>query len=99
MGVATIITATRGMRASPDCMAVKPSSSCMKSGSRNMLASRMANMAAPMREPEVKRASLNSRRSTAGTLASSSRQTKRKSETAATAAQPTMSPDENQSFR
>ena len=33
----TIITSVRGISARPDCVAVKPSSSCMNSGSRNML--------------------------------------------------------------
>ena len=62
MGVTAIITSTRGISARPDCMAVKPSISCMKSGSRNMPASSMANMTAPISVPEVKSGSRKSRR-------------------------------------
>ena len=55
-------------------------------------------MTAPMAVPEVKSGSLNSRRFTAGTLARSSRQTKRARATKANRAQATMSLDSNQSF-
>ena len=47
------MTITRGMSAMPDCAAEKPSSSCMKIGSRNMLAMSIANITAPMSVPEA----------------------------------------------
>ena len=66
-----------------------------------MLASRMANMAAPMRVPEVKSGVLEEpqvhRRHLGGRARARRRATS--ASTAATAAQPTMSPDENQSCR
>src|SRR6266496_2827602 len=66
IGVATIITSTRGMSAIPDCVAVNPSSSCMKSGRRNMLAISIANITEPMSVPEANVLSAKSRTSTAG---------------------------------
>ena len=56
-------------------VAVKPSSSCMKMGSRNMLAISMANITAPISVPLANTGSLKSRRFTTGALAVSSRMT------------------------
>ena len=39
------------MSARPDCVAVKPSSSCMKTGRRNMIDSSIANITAPISVP------------------------------------------------
>ena len=54
MGVTSIMTSVRGMSARPDCMAVKPSTSCMKTGRRNMIDMSIANMTPPMSVPEGK---------------------------------------------
>ena len=68
IGIATIITSERGISAMPDCVAVKPSSSCMNTGSRNMIDISIANMTPPMSVPDRNTGSLNRRRFTAGTV-------------------------------
>ena len=52
--------AMRGISARPDCIAVKPSSSCMNTGRRKVIDISIANMTAPTSVPEVKTVSLKS---------------------------------------
>ena len=63
----------RGMSARPDCVAVKPRTSCMKTGRRNVSENSIANITPPMSVPDRKTGSLKRRTSTAGTFADSSR--------------------------
>jgi hypothetical protein len=97
IGVTTIMTSMRGMSVRPDCVAVNPSSSCMKSGKRNMFAMSSPYMTHRTSVPERNDLSRKSRKFTAGTSAVSSRQTNAASAARAIQKQAAMARSANQS--
>src|ERR1041385_8436500 len=96
IGITTSMQSDRGISAMPDCVAEKPRSVCMNSGSRNVTDMSIANITAPIIVPDMKTTSLNSEKSTAGTVALNSRMTSSSKTTIEMNVIVLISPDENQ---